>query len=199
MVEGTSGDELITIRFQNPTAGIWTILLQNDRGLPNAPVHLWLPITRFLSSETYLLNPNPNTTMTIPAYAENAISTATYSDTTNSIYVGSGRGFSRGSEIKPDIAAPGVGVSAALRGLLGEVRVGRVTGAAAAAAITAGAVSMFMQWAVPEGNATYLKSSEVKNYFIRGAIRDENLTYPNRLWGYGKLSLQGVFDSLAGI
>lgn len=199
LVEGTSGDELITIRFQNPTQGIWTILLQNDRGLPNAPVHMWLPITRFLSSETYLLNPNPDTTITIPAYAQNAISTATYGDATNSIYVGSGRGFSRGSDIKPDMAAPGVAVSAVLRGVPEEVRIGSVTGAPAAAAITAGAVALFMQWAVPEGNATYLKSSEVKNYFIRGAIRDENISYPNRLWGFGKLSLQGVFDSLAGV
>ena len=199
LVEGTSGDELITLRFQNPTPGIWTILLQNDRGLPEAPVHMWLPISRFLSSETYLLNPNPDTTMTVPAYARNAISTATYADATNSIYVGSGRGFSRGSEIKPDITAPGVGVSAVLRGLPEEIRIGRVTGSAAAVAITAGAVALFMQWAVPEGNAAYLKSSEVKNYFIRGAIRDDNLSYPNRLWGFGKLSLQGVFDSLAGV
>ena len=199
LVEGTSGDELITLRFQNPTPGIWTVLLQNDRGLPGAPVHMWLPISRFLSSETYLLNPNPDTTMTVPAYAQNAISTATYADATNSIYVGSGRGFSRGSEIKPDITAPGVGVSAVLRGLPEEIRIGRVTGAAAAVAITAGAVALFMQWAVPERNAAYLKSSEVKNYFIRGAIRDDNLSYPNRLWGFGKLSLQGVFDSLAGV
>ena len=137
--------------------------------------------------------------MTVPAYAQNAISTATYADATNSIYVGSGRGFSRGSEIKPDITAPGVGVSAVLRGLPEEIRIGRVTGSAAAVAITAGAVALFMQWAVPEGNAAYLKSSEVKNYFIRGAIRDDNLSYPNRLWGFGKLSLQGVFDSLAGV
>ncbi|MBR2619893.1 MAG: peptidase, partial [Firmicutes bacterium] len=107
LVEGSSGDELITIRFENPTEGIWTILLQNDRGLNNAPVHLYLPVFRFLSSETYLLDPNPDITMTIPAYAKNSISTAAYDSETNSIYVRSGRGFSRGSEIKPDLAAPG--------------------------------------------------------------------------------------------
>ena len=63
----------------------------------------------------------------------------------------------------------------------------------------AGSAAGFMQWAVTEQNATYLNSGEVKNYFIRGALRDDNLTYPNRLWGFGKLSLQGVFDSLAGL
>ncbi|MBR5596935.1 MAG: S8 family peptidase [Lachnospiraceae bacterium] len=199
LVEGTTGDELITLRFQNPTPGIWTILLQNESGLKNAPVHLWLPISEFLSAETYLLRPNPEITMTIPAYAQSAITTVTYNSYNNSVYVRSGRGFSRGSEIKPDLAAPGVEISSIFRGLPGEVRVGKVTGAAASTAMMTGAASLFMQWAVPEKNASYLKSSEVKNYFIRGAIREENLTYPNRLWGFGKLSLEGVFDSLAGI
>ena len=109
----------------------------------------------------------------------------------------SGRGFSRGSEIKPDLAAPAVGISAPLRGLPGELRLGKVTGSAMAAALTAGAAAGFMQWAVIERNANYLNSGEVKNYFIRGAVREGNLEYPNKLWGYGKLSLQGIFDSLA--
>ena len=199
LVEGDNGDELITVRFQNPTEGIWTLILQNESGLPNAEYHIWLPITEFLSSETYFLRSDPNITLTIPAYAENIITVSAYSDKTNSIYVRSGRGFSRGSDIKPDIAAPAVSVSAALRGLGTEIRIGKVSGSAAATAITAGGVANFMQWAVTEKNATYLKSEEVKNYLIRGAVRDDNLTYPNRLWGYGKLSIQGIFDSLAGL
>ena len=199
LVEGNTGDELITVRFQNPTPGIWTLILQSESGLKNAEFHVWLPITQFLSSETYFLSPNPNITITIPGYAENVITTATYSDRTNSIYVRSGRGFSRGSEIKPDIAAPGVNVSAVQRGIGQEIRIAKVSGSAAATAITTGGVADFLQWAVTEGNANYLKSGEVKNYLIRGAVREENLTYPNPLWGFGKLSIQGVFDSLAGI
>lgn len=197
LVEGNTGDELITVRFQNPTPGIWTLLLQNDRGLQNANFHIWLPISGFLSSETYFLKPNPNITLTIPGYAENVITTSTYYDKTNSIYVRSGRGFSRSSEIKPDIAAPGVNISAAQRSIGGEIRLNAVSGSAAAAAITAGGVAAFLQWAIADGNANYLKSGEVKNYLIRGAVRDDNLTYPNPLWGFGKLSVQGIFDSLA--
>ena len=199
LVEGDTGDELITIRFQNPTEGIWTLILQNESGLPNADFHIWLPITQFLRTETYFLSPNPNITLTLPSYAENVITVSSYADRTNSIYVRSGRGFSRGSDIKPDIAAPAVGISAALRGIGQEVRVGKVSGSAAAVAITAGGVANFMEWAVAGKNASYLKSAEVKNYLIRGAMRDNNLSYPNRLWGYGKLSIQGIFDSLAGI
>ena len=197
LVEGSIGDELITVRFQNPTPGIWSMILQSESGLRNAGFHVWLPISRFLSSETYFLNPNPNITLTIPGYAENAITVSAYSSRNNSIYVRSGRGFSRGSRIKPDIAAPAVGISAPGRGLPEEVRLNSVTGSALSAAITTGAVADFMQWAVLEKNATYLNSGEVKNYFIRGALRDRNLEYPNKLWGFGKLSLQGVFDSLA--
>ena len=197
LVEGSIGDELITVRFQNPTPGIWSMILQSESGLRNAGFHVWLPISRFLSSETYFLNPNPNITLTIPGYAENAITVSAYSSRNNSIYVRSGRGFSRGSRIKPDIAAPAVGISAPGRGLPEEVRLNSVTGSALSAAITTGAVADFMQWAVTEKNAAYLNSGEVKNYFIRGALRDRNLEYPNKLWGFGKLSLQGVFDSLA--
>ena len=197
LVEGSIGDELITVRFQNPTPGIWSMILQSESGLRNAGFHVWLPISRFLSSETYFLNPNPNITLTIPGYAENAITVSAYSSRNNSIYVRSGRGFSRDSRIKPDIAAPAVGISAPGRGLPEEVRLNSVTGSALSAAITTGAVADFMQWAVTEKNAAYLNSGEVKNYFIRGALRDRNLEYPNKLWGFGKLSLQGVFDSLA--
>ena len=199
LVEGNNGDELITVRFQNPTPGIWTLILQSESGFRNAEFHIWLPISQFLSSETYFLSPNPNITLTLPSYAENAITVSAYSDKNNSVYVRSGRGFSRGSEIKPDISAPAVGISAPLRGLPGELRLGKVTGSAMAAALMAGSAAGFMQWAVTDQNATYLNSGEVKNYFIRGALRDDNLTYPNRLWGFGKLSLQGVFDSLAGL
>lgn len=199
LVEGNTGDELITVRFQNPTEGIWTFILRSENGLMNAGFHIWLPITQFLSSETYFLSPNPNITLTIPSYAEDVITVSAYSNRNNSIYVRSGRGFSRGSEIKPDIAAAGVNVSAVQRSIRDEIRITRVTGSGASAAITAGGVADFMQWAVTEGNATYLKSGEVRNYLIRGAIRDENLTYPNRLWGFGKFSIEGVFDSLAGV
>ena len=198
LVEGTTGDELITVRFQNPTSGIWTLILQNERGLPEANFHIWIPISQFLSGETYFLSPNPNITLTEPSYAENAICVASYSDNNNSIYVRSGRGFSRASDIKPDITAPAVDISVVMRGIGGQLRLGKMTGSSMAAAITAGGVAQFMEWALTDRNANYLGSSEVKNYLIRGAVRDSNLVYPNRQWGFGKLSIQGVFDSLAG-
>ncbi len=199
LVEGGTGDELILIRFANPTPGIWTLILVNESGLEDAPFHIWLPISEFLGGETYFLKPDPDITMTIPSYAGDCITVASYYDENNSIYVRSGRGFSRGYEVKPDLAAPGVDISAVLRGLADEVRLGRVSGSSMAAAITAGGVAQFLEWLWKNQNVGYLRSNEVKNYLIRGAVRDSGLTYPNRQWGYGKLNIQGIFDLLAGV
>jgi len=65
--------------------------------------------------------------------------------------------------------------------------------------MSAGAVAQFMQWAVVDGNNPYVESREIKNYFIRGASRSYDLTYPNREWGYGRLNMVGTFDALIGV
>ena len=122
--------------------------------------------------------------------ASDVISVSTYDASNNSFYLQSGRGFARTGEITPDFAAPGVNIS---------VPSGRQTGSSLAAAITAGAVAQFMQWAVVEGNDTFVESREIKNYFIRGASRSYDISYPNREWGYGRLNMIGTFDALIGV
>ena len=56
-----------------------------------------------------------------------------------------------------------------------------------------------MQWAVVEGNNRAVAGREIKNYFIRGASRSFDVTYPNREWGYGRLNVVGAFDALIGV
>ena len=68
-----------------------------------------------------------------------------------------------------------------------------------AAAITAGAAAQMMQWAVIEGNYMLASGREIKNYFILGAVREEGVLYPNRMWGYGKLQIRRTFAELAGL
>ena len=101
-------------------------------------------------------------------------SVSTYNAANNSFYIDSGRGFTRTGVVNPDFAAPGVNVS--------TIR-GRETGSSLAAAVTAGAVAQFMQWAVVEGNNRSVASREIKNYFIRGASRNFDMKFPNREWG----------------
>lgn len=190
LVEPASGEELILLRVQAPTPGIWTFQVEAVGEIHNGQFHMWLPITQFLDAPVYFLEPSPYITLTEPSMAASTIGVSTYDDTNNSFYINSGRGFSRLGVIRPDFAAPGVNVS--------TIR-GRETGSSLAAAVTAGAVAQFMQWAVVEGNNSVVESREIKNYFIRGATRSFDMTYPNREWGYGRLNMVGTFDALIGV
>ncbi len=174
LVEQSTGEELIVMRFELPTPGIWNIRVIAQGEVYSGIFHIWLPIQQFMTGETYFLEPNPNITLTEPAYAFSVITVSTYNDLNNSFYLESGRGFSRTGEIKPDFAAPGVNISTIY---------GAMSGSSLAAAITSGAVAQFMQWAVVQGNKILVESVEIKSFFIRGASRDGNLVYPNPEWG----------------
>lgn len=187
LVEENSGEELILVRIQDPTPGIWTFRISAIGNLHNGSFHMWLPITEFLSAPVYFLNPDPSMTLTEPSMAPEVMSVSTYNAENNSFYAESGRGFGRTGQIRPDLSAPGVNVS--------TIR-GRRTGSSLAAAITAGAVAQFFQWAVIEGNNRLAESREIRSYFIRGAVRTPGLSYPNREWGYGRLNLEETFQAL---
>lgn len=191
-----SGDALVLLRFEKPTAGIWTVGVSDRSGTPNPRFDAWLPISNFLEQPVYFLEPSPNITLTAPSYASDAITVATYNSYDNSIYQNSGRGYSREGQIKPDLAAPGVNITIAGNRLGRTPLISSYTGASLAAAITAGAAAQFMQWAVIDENAPFIRSQELKNYFIRGARREPSDTYPNRIWGYGRLDLYGTFIKL---
>lgn len=95
---------------------------------------MWLPITEFLSTPVYFLNPDPDMTLTEPSMAPEVLSVSTYNAENNSFYAESGRGFGRTGQIRPDLSAPGVNISTID---------GCRTGSSMAAAITAGAVAQF--------------------------------------------------------
>lgn len=47
-----------------------------------------------------------------------------------------------------------------------------------------------------EGKLYYNYRERYNRLFIRGAIRDKAVVYPNNVWGYGRLDLMGVLSSL---
>lgn len=190
LVEPNTGEELITFRFDAPTPGVWNIRVYNLGPDRSRQFHFWLPITQFLRRETYFLRPDPYTTLTDPSMTFRAVTVSSYNDANNSFYENSGRGFLSNGLIKPDVAAPGVNVS---------TPVGEVTGGSMAAALTAGGVAQFMEWAVVRFNSPSAGSQEIKNYLIRGANRNSSYTYPNREWGYGRLDIDGTFTMLSQI
>lgn len=190
LVEPFSGEEVILLRVALPTPGIWTFLVESVGNVHNGTFHMWLPVTQFMNAAVEFLEASPYITLTEPAMAGDVISVSAYNAANNSFYINSGRGFTRTGMVNPDFAAPGVNVS--------TIR-GRETGSSLAAAVTAGAVAQFMQWAVVQGNNRTVASKEIKNYFIRGASRNADVAYPNREWGYGRLNVVGTFDALIGV
>lgn len=188
LVKQGSGEELLVMRFEDPTPGVWNIRVRAQGEVYNGSFHMWLPIRQFVSGEVYFLEPDPYVTLTEPSMAQEVITVSTYNDANNSFFQESGRGFSRNGGIKPDLAAPGVNV---------DTIYGTDTGSSLAAALTAGAAAQFMEWAVVEENNIYVGGTEVKSYLIQGATRDGDLKYPNREWGYGRLNIAGTFDKLA--
>lgn len=174
LVEPASGEEVVLLRVALPTPGIWTFQVEAVGNVHNGTFHMWLPIAQFMNEPVYFLEASPYITLTEPAMARDVISVSSYNAANNSFFIDSGRGYTRTGMINPDFAAPAVNVS--------TIR-GRETGSSLAAAITAGAVAQFMQWAVVQGNNRAVASREIKNYFIRGASRNADLSYPNREWG----------------
>ena len=186
-----SGDQLIVVRMADPSPGIWRIRVYGER-IVDGVYNIWLPVTGFVSSETVFLNSNPDITLTEPGNTETPITTGAYRSSSGSIYMDSGRGFTRNGRIKPDLAAPGVAVAA----YGPENRAVNLTGTSAAAAVTAGAAALLLEWGVVRKNRLTMGTLEIKQLLVRGADRSASLLYPNRSWGYGSLNLYQAFAAL---
>lgn len=192
--EVVSGDERLLMSFRNPTPGIWRLRIFSSGDLENS-FHIWLPVTGFISDETYFLRPDPDTTITDPGNTLRVLTVAGYEGGTESVWMDSGRGKTRNANQKPDIAAPAVEVSAIDRFGRGST----LTGTSAAAALTAGAAALLMEWGVVQGNVPTMDGSAIQRFLIRGARRPGTYSYPNRIWGFGLLDLYGSFRTMRGV
>ncbi|MFR3727976.1 S8 family peptidase [Lacrimispora sp.] len=194
LFEEETGDQLILVRFQDALPGVWRIRIQS---LDDAPLsfHAWLPSGYLISNETFFLNPNPDTTITSPGNGTNQLTVTAYNQFNDSILLESSRGYTRNGLVKPDIAAPGYQIACALP----NNQYGTLTGTGAAAAHTAGAIAMIMEWGILRGNLTLITGYDVNRLIIRGARRENTIIYPNNIWGYGKLDVNNLFLRLTNI
>lgn len=191
LVEQLSGDELIFIRFRTPTAGVWKIRVYAENIIEGV-FDVWLPISGFASNDVYFLQPEPDNTITAPGDTESAITVSSYSAQTGAFDPEASRGFLRSGDIKPELAAPGVGVMGPAR----DNRYTYRTGTSIAAAITAGAAAQILGWGLVNGDYQVLGNQIIKSYLIRGAKREEDIEYPSKEWGYGKLDVYNAFNLL---
>lgn len=190
LVEAQSGDQLILLRFSEPTQGLWNFKVYSSADLTFS-YHCWLPIERFLSRDTYFVRANPNYTLTSPGNTFLPIVTTAYDSDTGQLYIEASRGFMRTESIAPTIAAPGVG-------LIGpNIPSGYTTytGTSVAAAHTAGIGAMLLEWGIIQGRYDPISTVEIRNLLIRGAKRQANLVYPNKEWGYGIIDLVNAYNT----
>lgn len=195
MVETHTGGQLILFRFEKPAPGIWRFHIYERGGL-EPEFNIWLPMGNFISDDVYFIRSNPYTTILGPGNAAVPITVTAYNIQDGSLYLNASRGYTTFNDIKPTLAAPGVNVT----GPTLEDGFTDYTGTGIAAAHTAGAAALLLEWGIIKGNLIGMSTVEMKKLMIRGARRDPDLNYPNRDWGYGVLDIYNVFDSLrAGI
>ena len=192
-IERRTGNTLIFIRFQHPASGIWKFLVEEK--IPGkSRFHIWLPVRGMISDETYFLQSSPDYTVTAPGDTEDAMTVTAYQHRDNSLFIQAGRGYNAENIVKPDFAAPGVGILTASIGPGKEFA--PATGTSLAAAQTAGIAALLFEWALVRGNEPYFTGNSVKHYLSRGAVREAGEVYPNPDWGYGRVDLYHTFELL---
>jgi len=179
-------------------SGDWTIELTGT-DIRLGEYHMYLPSEEVRGEETFFLRPMVERTITIPSTAGKVISVAAYNHVTDSYADFSGRGYyyinqetelSNYGNVKPDLAAPGVGI----RTLGPDGQFVTVSGTSFATPFVSGASVLMMEQGIVRGVDPYCYGEKLKAYLRAGArpIRGESV-YPNDRVGWGALCLR---DSL---
>lgn len=176
--------------------GTWIMTLRehNDTKIDNS-YNIWMPTSESLDEGTRFLQPNPFFTIGIPATVHNVISVGSYDYLTDTIAPYSGRGDDTQSiyNNKPDVVAPG-------NNIVSSVPNGRYdtkSGTSMASPHVTGICALFMEWGIIKNNDPFLFGDRLKYFLLKGAVRNRSdITYPNPIWGYGKVCAADAFDIL---
>ncbi len=174
------------------TSGVWRFEMIPQNIVVGA-YSFYLPSSTVRNAQTRFYAPEPEATLTIPSTARRAVTVGAYDVTYESYADFSGRGYAGTynlaqtllqAEVKPDLVAPGVGITTTKAGGGYET----VTGTSFATPFVTGAAALLMEWGIVKGNDPFLYGEKVKAYLRRGAkpLRGET-EYPNSRVGYGAL------------
>ena len=187
-----SGQQQITINLKNAKKGIWKIkLIGLDISI--GEYNAYLSNRVFLKPGTRFRESNPEKTINYPATYEDIISVGAYDTINGTIWPTSSRGPTIDYIQAPEVVAPGVNIIAPYPG----EKYARISGTAPAAAYVTGSIALFLQYVLVENR--YPKKAfaqSISTYLKAGAMRSDNISYPNSTYGYGLLNIRNTFDQL---
>ena len=179
-------------------SGIWSFALR-PMGENQQDIHFYLPNAVVRNEQTRFLRSDPYLSMTIPGFASRAITVGAYDGVLNAAADFTGRDREIGelqriffaADIKPDIAAPGVGITAPSTD--GQYR--SFTGTSFATPIVTGSATLLLEWGIVRGNDPFLYGEKLKAILRKGAnfLLDTQL-YPNNRTGYGALCVRNSLN-----
>lgn len=157
--------------------GIWNLEITGEE-IKNGAVSLYLPSYSARSADTGFFQSEPVGTLTIPSTSSRMITVGAYDPVYQSYAPFSGRGYTVSggntasaqfinSVIKPEIAAPGVNVLAAVAG----GGYGGFTGTSFAAPYVTGSAALLMEWGEGVIIRLFLFSKKIVNHFLDFSIR----------------------------
>ncbi len=178
-----SGDDLVQ--------GVWEIEVRGVEILDGG-YDIWANVV----GESVFAQPSAEHTLMIPSTSVYATSVSAVDSSGLKIATFSGRGYTKSGDIKPDISAPGVDVTAPVPASDGEFYQ-LVSGTSVAGAYVAGAYILMLEYGINRVGDNYLFGESLKSYLLRSARRPAGKIYPNSEWGYGELCIRTALQELS--
>ena len=194
-----SGNLKVSIKLKDIKPGVWILRIVPEF-LIDGSYDVYLPNKALISKETRFFDPSSKGTITFIGTVQNTITVGTFNNRTDSMWVGSSKGSSKCSEIKPDIVAPGVDIIGAYIGSTYNTGIG----SGISSSIVSGVIALLIEYIDSQKTDDIyfdklLFSEVLKTYLMMGATKKTIYKYPNLSQGYGILNLKDTIIQISRI